>query len=217
MTDRLRQMLSIVLVATAPTFLFACESDDFMSDIFDDMDIPDDSTETETVTETTVTEVEVVEISPGRRLITELSAGDLSLHARTVYAALDSSEPDAARLWESRESDAEGLIEIIDNWPISDGEDSVCRYFYDTVNFRGQTEKVADAACWHDGTWWWLRTDPGFAVLEGIPVALDFYVIQTGGTLADVANVTGVPEDELMRLNPDLSGTLPKGTEVRLP
>ena len=56
-----------------------------------------------------------------------------------------------------------------------------------------------------------------YAVLEGVPVSLRFYEIKTGGTLADVANVTGVPEDELIRLNPDLSGFLPQGTQVRLP
>lgn len=215
MTDRLRNMLSIVLVAVTPVFLFACESDNFMSDIFDEMEIPEESAEP--AQEVTVTEVEVIEISPSRRLIAELSTEDLSLHARTVYAALDSSEPDAARLWESRQSEAEGLIEVVDTWQISDGDGTVCRYFYDTLKFRGLTEKVSDAACKHDGTWWWLRSNPNFAVLEGVPVSINLYVVKTGGTLTDVANVTGVPEDELMRLNPDLSGFLPQGTEVRLP
>jgi surface antigen len=215
MTERMRQFLTVLLVAMAPAFLFGCESDDFMTDLFDD---PDASEETMTgATETVTIETEVVEFSPGRRLITELSPEDLALHARTVYAALDSDEPDAARLWESMQSDAEGLIVVVDTWQLSDADGLLCRYIHDTVKFRGQTEKVADAACWRDGTWWWLRADPGFAVLEGLPIAIDYYVIQNGGTLADVANVTGVPEDELMRLNPDLSGNLPMGTEVRLP
>jgi len=215
MTDRLRRVLSVALVAVAPAFLFACESDDFMNNIFDEMDVPDESAEP--AGDTTAMEAEVIEISPKRRLIAELSAEDLALHARTVYAALDSSEPDAARLWESPRSGAEGLIEVVDTWQVSDGNGTVCRYFYDTLNFRGQTEKVGDAACKRDGTWWWLRSNPNYAVLEGVPVALTFYEIKTGGTLADVANVTGVPEDELMRLNPDLSGFLPQGTQVRLP
>jgi surface antigen len=216
MTNRVRQVFAVLLVTIAPAFLFGCESDDeFMSNLFDELD-PGDEATSETADTVTV-ETETIEFSSRRRLITELSPEDLALHARTVYAALDSAEPDAARLWQSRQSGAEGLIVVVDTWQLNDEDSQVCRYFHDTLTFRGQTEMVADAACRRDGTWWWLRRDPGLAVLEGVPVAIDYYVIRSGGTLADVASVTGVPEDELMRLNPDLSGDLPSGTEVRLP
>ncbi len=215
MTIRMRRNRSVLLAAAAAVFLAGCESDDFVNDLFDETEPPEE----ESLEPTYITGIEDVEIdySPQRRIIAELSPEDLALHARTVYAALDSSEPDAARLWESMQSGAEGLIVVTDTWRLNTGDGQVCRYFNDTVKFRGQTEKVADAACKRDGTWWWLRGDPGLAVLEGVPVSFDYYVIQSGGTLADVANVTGVPEDELIRLNPDLSGSLPQGTEVRLP
>ena len=215
MTDRMRHILSMLLVTMAPAFLFGCESDDFVTDLFDDPEATDESMTGDNGTATI--ETETIEFSTQRRLIAELSSEDLALHARTVYAAIDSDDPDAARLWESMQSNAEGLIVVTDTWRLNDEDGQVCKYFTDTLKFRGQTEKVADAACWRDGTWWWLRGDPRFAVLEGLPVATDYYVIKSGGTLGDVANVTGVPEDELMRLNPDLSGSLPMGTEVRLP
>jgi hypothetical protein len=215
MAVRLRNMKPVALAMLMSVFLFGCESDDFMDDLFEE---PVEETQPQPAADTGVlVESETVEVSSQRRLFEELSSEDISLHARTVYAALDSDEPEPARLWESRMSEAEGLIEVVDTWEVSDGGGLVCRYFYDTLKFRGQTEKVADAACWREGTWWWLRADPNYAVLEGVPGAINVYVVKSGGSLADVANVTGVPEDELMRLNPDLRGYLPQGTEVRLP
>ena len=215
MTTRTRRNPSVLLAAAAAVFLAGCESDDFVNDLFDDTEPPEETS----LEPTYISGIEEIEIdySPERRIIAELSPEDLALHARTVYAALDSSEPDAARLWESMQSGAEGLIVVTDTWRLNTEDGLVCRYFNDTVKFRGQTEKVADAACKRDGTWWWLRGDPGLAVLEGVPVSFDYYVIQSGGTLSDVANVTGVPEDELIRLNPTLQAASPREPKFGFP
>ncbi|MEM7171279.1 MAG: LysM domain-containing protein [Pseudomonadota bacterium] len=154
---------------------------------------------------------------PDRALYERLAPQDIATHGQTVLAALERAEHDPPHVWSGSEPGLEGSIVITETRGLNNDEEFVCRYFFDELNFRGETVRVGDAACWVIDGWYWLRDEPNRPVAEGLPLDFQFYTIKSGGTLADVARVTSTDLAELERLNPTLKGSLSKGTGVRLP
>ena len=155
-------------------------------------------------------------LPPDRTLFARLAPQDLALHAKTVVEALETRDQGQPHGWQGSEPGLHGVVTVVETRGLEEGR-LVCRSFYDELTFRGERQKVGDVACWHDGGWLWLREEPVWPVAEGLPLRFDHYEVKHGGTLFDVADVSGVSVEELQRLNPDLTGRLSKGTRVRLP
>ena len=156
-------------------------------------------------------------LSPDRSLFARLAPQDLESHAKAVLEALETAEQARPHRWQGSEPDVGGSITVARTHGLENDGQLVCRYVYDRLTFRGREETVDDTACWAKGDWYWLRKEPNWPVAKGLPLPFDYYVIKSGGTLSDVARVSGTALDELKRLNPHLSGRLGKGSKVRLP
>ena len=94
----------------------------------------------------------------------------------------------------------------------------LCRAFRDNIRRDGaQGTAVVDVACML-ARWAYLRPGDQPAVLE--PAFLDAYrvfTLSTGGRMADVGRLTGVPLDTLQFWNPGFDGPLQPGTRILLP
>jgi len=156
-------------------------------------------------------------LAPDRSLFARLAPQDLDSHAKAVLEALETAEQARPHRWQGVEPDVGGSVTVARTRGLENDGQLVCRYFYDTLTFRGREETVGDTACWAKGGWHWLRKEPNWPVKDGLPLPFDYYIIKSGGALSDVARVSGTELEELKRLNPHLSGRLGKGTKVRLP
>ena len=142
-----------------------------------------------------------------------LPARDRAAHARAVHIALETLGSGPVT-WAGPRASGEITVEATSDLD----EPVVCRRFHDRLILDGRPRDVRNYACWL-GQWVYVRDlpplvpvlAPAFAVSDRV------YTVKRGGSLADVARVTGTDLQRLEILNPVLPDQLPPGTKVLLP
>ncbi|SLN39361.1 LysM peptidoglycan-binding domain-containing protein [Oceanibacterium hippocampi] len=148
---------------------------------------------------------------PDRIAWTTAAAPVRAAHARALHLSLEGPNG-GARQWSA--ADVAGTITILGTARI---EGTMCRSFEDRFASAGATATVKDIACWGDG-WFYVRNAGPMPVLAPAFAEGDHvYVVQNGGSLADVAARSGASLDQLMALNPALPAQLAARTPVLLP
>ncbi|MEM7171474.1 MAG: hypothetical protein AAF530_14990 [Pseudomonadota bacterium] len=142
-----------------------------------------------------------------------LNMRDKAEHARAVHIALETlgSAPVA---WVGQEASGEITVEETSDLK----NEIVCRRFHDRLIIDNEPRDVRDIACWV-GEWAYVGDAPPLLpVLEPAFAQLNrVYTVKRGGTLRDVANVTGADHEGIRLFNPGLPEDLPPGTQVLLP
>ena len=153
-----------------------------------------------------------VAFPPDRSAWTGAPAAAQVAHARALHAALETYDHDVGHPWAGGE--ASGVVIVVETRRV---EGVMCRAFRDQINVVGAASQAMDIACWGDG-WTYHRSGGGPTVLvPAFAEAGRIYTVRSGGSLADVARVTGARLAELEVLNPAMPNRLSPGTRILLP